>query len=60
MENCLLQGRFVTPEMPGVCVKCALYLNTCLPVIEGGGYLSNAECDMVYCEFCQFYEQCGA
>lgn len=59
MEHCLLQGMPVTPEMPGVCGRCSLYLDICLPVIEGG-YLSGAECDMDYCEFCPFYEQCGA
>lgn len=59
MAYCLLQGKSVTPEMPGVCVECVLYLNTCLPVIEDG-YLSGAECDMDYCEFCPLYKECGS
>lgn len=59
MENCLLQGMPITPEMPGACARCSLYLNTCMPVIDGGN-LTGSECDMDYCEFCPFYEECGA
>lgn len=59
MGCCLLQGKSVTPGMPGVCAGCILYLETCKPVIENG-YLSGAECDMDYCEFCPLYEECGA
>ena len=55
---CLLEGKTVTPEMPGVCHKCCLYLNTCSPVVDNG-YLTGAECDYFYCEDCPYYEECG-
>ena len=58
MEICILQGKQVTPEMPSTCNQCALYLNTCSPVIYNG-YLTGAECDMNYCEYCPVYEDCG-
>lgn len=58
METCILQGQSVTPEMPGYCYKCYLYLNTCSPIIENG-YLTGAECDENYCEYCPYYEVCG-
>lgn len=47
MEVCILQGQKVTPEMPGICGTCTLYLNTCLPQIEYS-YISGAECDYCY------------
>lgn len=59
MENCLLQGKSVTPEMPGACGRCSLYLNTCMPIVQYG-FLTGSECDYNYCEFCPFYEECGA
>jgi hypothetical protein len=58
MEVCILQGQSVTPEMPGNCYKCFMYLSTCSPVIENG-YLTGAECDENYCEYCLYYETCG-
>lgn len=58
MEVCILQGQAITPEMPGICHECILYLNTCVPVIEYG-YLTGSECDMSFCEFCKNYEECG-
>lgn len=58
MDVCILQGQSVTSDMPGVCCSCSLYLNTCSPIIEDG-YLTGAECDMDYCEFCIYYEICG-
>lgn len=56
--ECILQGCPVTPEMPGICVGCGLYLGTCLPVIWNG-WLSGAECDEDYCQFCSHYKECG-
>lgn len=58
MEVCILQGKRVTPEMPGICSECCLYLGTCLPIIQGG-YITGAECDESYCEYCPVYEDCG-
>ena len=58
MSLCTYEGRAVTPEMPGYCYKCSLYLNTCAPVIHNG-YLTGAECDMDYCECCPVYSDCG-
>ncbi len=58
MDVCILQGRRITPEMPGACSKCSLYLNTCSPVIENG-FLVGAECDNDYCSDCPYYEECG-
>ena len=42
MEVCILQGKSITPEMPGACSRCGLYLNTCSPIIENG-FLVGAE-----------------
>lgn len=58
MEHCLLQGMPVTPEMPGACARCSLYLNTCMPVVQYG-FLAG-ECDSDYCCDCPLYEECGA
>lgn len=58
MEVCILQGHSITPEMPGICHECGLYLNTCVPVIENG-YLTGSECDEDYCQNCPHYEECG-
>ena len=58
MEVCILQGKSITPEMPGVCNRCSLYLNTCCPVVDNG-YLTGAECDYDYCQDCPCYEECG-
>ena len=44
MDVCILQGKSVTPKMPGACSRCGLYLNTCSPIIENG-FLVGAECD---------------
>ena len=52
MDVCILQGKSITPEMPGACNRCGLYLNTCSPIIENG-FLVGAECDYDYCcKFC--------
>ena len=59
MENCLLQGAHITPEMPGACVQCGLYLNTCMPTVQNG-FLVGSECDYDYCCDCPFSEECGA
>lgn len=58
MEVCILQGQSVMSEMSGNCHECSLYLNTCIPIIKNG-YLTGAECDESYCEYCQYYEECG-
>lgn len=58
MEVCILQGQSITPEMPGNCPKCKLYLNTCIPIINNG-YLTGSECDDDYCQYCPYYEACG-
>lgn len=56
--GCILQGCPVTPEMPGMCSGCSLYLETCLPVIRDG-WLSGSECDADYCECCPYFGECG-
>lgn len=60
MDVCILQGRSISPEMPGICSKCCLYLNTCLPTILNG-FLVGTECseDDNYCNWCPYYEICG-
>lgn len=58
MEVCILQGQKVTPEMPGICSRCSLYLNTCSPIIENG-FLVGAECDYDYCCDCSYFDVCG-
>lgn len=60
MEVCILQGRRIAPEMPGVCHRCCLYLNTCMPSIDNG-YLVGTECadNDNYCDWCPYYEDCG-
>ena len=58
MDVCILQGKSVTPEMPGACSRCGLYLNTCSPIIENG-FLVGAECDYDYCCDCPHDEDCG-
>ena len=58
MSLCIYEGRSVSPEMPGYCHKCSLYLNTCALVIHGG-FLTGAECDTDYCEYCPSYGDCG-
>lgn len=57
---CLLDGMPISPEMPGVCHKCCLYLSTCLPIIKEG-ILVGTECsdNDNYCEWCPNYESCG-
>ena len=58
MNLCVFEGQSVTPEMPGYCRTCSMYLNTCIPVINAG-YCAGSECDMYYCECCQRYDECG-
>lgn len=58
MGKCIYDGLPVSPEMPGCCSKCGLYLNTCAPIIRNG-FLSGAECDTDYCEYCPAYGECG-
>lgn len=53
---CLLQGKDVTPEMPGICWRCSLYLNTCSPIIDHGFLFG--ECDEDYCCYCALYDEC--
>ena len=57
---CLFDGKPISPEMPGVCYKCCLYLSTCLPIIKEG-ILVGTECsdNENYCEWCPNYESCG-
>ena len=52
-----MQGRSVTPEIAGICNKCSLYLNTCMPVIDHG--FLYGECDNDYCSECYLSEDCG-
>lgn len=59
MDNCLLQGQPITPEMPGACSGCSLYLNTCKPIVRYG-FLTGSECDYDYCCDCPVWEECGA
>lgn len=33
MNDCILEGKSVTPDMPGICQGCSLYLSTCKPYI---------------------------
>ena len=56
---CLLEGKVITPEMPGHCSEsCSLYLSVCVPVIESG-MLSGCECcGDDYCNECPVYEDC--
>lgn len=53
---CLLQGKDVTPEMPGICWQCLLYLSTCSPIVDQG--FLYGECDEDYCCYCPIYEEC--
>lgn len=55
---CIYEGLPVSPEMQGCCSRCNLYLSTCAPIIRSG-FLSGAECDVDYCEFCDAYGECG-
>ena len=58
MSQCFYEGMLLTPEMPGRCSRCGLYLNTCAPIIRSG-FLTGAECDVNYCEFCDAYSYCN-
>ena len=40
------------------CGECSEYLNSCMPVIINGFILG--ECDLYYCEFCDYYNICFA
>ena len=57
---CLLEGKALSPEMPGHCTEsCSLYLSVCVPIIENG-MLSGCECvGDDYCMECPLYEECG-
>lgn len=56
-SKCIYEGQPVSPDMPGCCNRCVLYLETCLPIIRNG-FLVGAECDMEYCEYCPAYGGC--
>lgn len=58
MGKCIYEGLPVSPEMPGCCSRCGLYLNTCTPIIRNG-FLSGAECDTDYCKYCPAYGECS-
>lgn len=58
MVICILQGHSITSDMPGICHECSLYLESCVPVVING-FLTGAECDESYCEFCSNYDLCG-
>ncbi|MBP1561171.1 MAG: hypothetical protein J6C96_08030 [Oscillospiraceae bacterium] len=59
MNICKYDGVTITPEMPSCCRCCPLYLEACMPVIWNG-YLCGAECDINYCEYCPYFDECGA
>ena len=41
-HGCLhLTGKSITPEMPGACNRCGLYLNTCLQSLNGFRLVQN-------------------
>lgn len=54
--ECYYQGQGITPEMPGCCSECVLFLNTCLPFINNGFVVG--ECDLDYCLDCPYYYDC--
>lgn len=58
MGKCIYEGLPVSPEMSGCCSRCSLYLSTCAPIIRNG-FLSGAECDTDYCEYCPAYGECS-
>lgn len=58
MSQCVYNGLPVSPEMPGHCNSCRLYLDTCIPIISDG-YLTGAECDEDYCGYCPAYGDCA-
>lgn len=58
MEVCILQGRQITPEMPGACSSCELYMETCSPIIMNG-FLTGSECDYDFCCDCPYIDECG-
>jgi len=58
MNECILEGKPVTPDMPGICQECSLYLSTCKPYISKG-FLVGAECDYDHCCECPCYEDCS-
>ena len=58
MEVCILQGKSITPEMPGTCSECELLYETCSPIILSG-YVSGGECDLDYCCDCPCIGMCG-
>lgn len=60
MSACILEGRGLSPDIAGCCNKCSLYLNTCLPFINGQGYLTGTECDYgEFCYDCPYDEDCS-
>jgi len=40
------------------CGTCAEFLNSCMPVVINGFIFG--ECDLCYCEFCNYYSTCFA
>lgn len=43
-------------EYNSPCGSCPEYLNTCMPVVVNGFIFG--ECDLCYCEWCCFYDDC--
>ncbi|MCB5288287.1 MAG: hypothetical protein LHW64_10880 [Candidatus Cloacimonetes bacterium] len=39
MNDCILEGQSVTPDLPGICQECSLYLSTCKPYISKAFWL---------------------
>lgn len=39
------------------CSNCSEFLTTCMPVVIDGFLFG--ECDMYFCEFCNYYEECS-
>lgn len=58
-KSCIYKGH--TPMDLPMCLRCSLFLETCVPVADRDGY-SNGECAAYLCESCMhhdcFYIQC--
>lgn len=56
---CLLEGKAITPEMPGHCSEtCSLFLCECMPRISEGMLTGCECCGDDYCNECPVYEAC--
>ena len=53
---CLLEGKAITPEMPGHCSEtCSLFLCECMPRISEGMLTGCECCGDDYCNECPVY-----